>query len=145
MPATKSSCKKAKTKAEKAFKKKPDPAGKSMIEQADALMKDQKFDDAEAKYKEAETTCSNSTAQKVTKPNDNKPKKAPAPPKEAKKEEEEAAVDESALLPQPGQKIAKGTEESTPNYAVNTDDMLEQLKKDTGGKWRTRFPPEPNG
>ena len=144
MPATKSSVKKAKTKADKAYKKKPDPTGKEMITEAEALMKDQKWDEAEAKFKEAEATCSNSSAKKETKPNDNKPKKEPKKPA-AKDSVEEEVVDESNLLPTPGQIYAKGDDKSSPNYAVNTSAMLDTLKTETNGRWRTRFPPEPNG
>jgi glutaminyl-tRNA synthetase len=117
-----------------------------MITEADALLKDGKFDEAFALYNKAEETCKNSSAAKATKPNDNKPKvKKDAKPKAGAQEEETVEDESKKILPPPGQIIAKGDESSSPNYAINTEAFLADLKRETDGNWRTRFPPEPNG
>ena len=84
--------------------------------------------------------------------------KAPKAPKAPKTGKEAGAVvakeDEGVVLkselPEPKDNVgyhAKGgrTLEEDPGYWVNTPKALAAHLKATGGKWMTRFPPEPNG
>jgi len=141
-----SQCKKAKTKAEKAFKKKQDPEGRQLLDQAGALMKEKKFEEAIILFKKAEEVCKSSTVEAAKKV------KAPAPKKDAvqkgkpEKQQEAKVEDESEKLLPPAQIYPKGSSKDSPNYSKNTQEMLEEFKAHAPkGLWRTRFPPEPNG
>lgn len=88
--------------------------------------------------------------------------KAAAPPKpkkekikqEVKKEEPEEEARPDEKLPTPQNNIGyhakasvgeKAALEQDPGYWKNSPEVLAKHLKDTGGKWQTRFPPEPNG
>jgi hypothetical protein len=90
--------------------------------------------------------------------------KAAAPPKEKKpkeekpKEEKVEVVEEVARpdekLPTPQDNVGyhakasvgeKAVLEEDPGYWKNSPEALARHLKETGGKWQTRFPPEPNG
>lgn len=135
-----SQCKKAKTKAEKAFKKKQDVEGKKVIDEGVGLMKEKRFEEAVALFKKAEELCKNSNVQA------SKKVKVKQPPKDKQVKKEVQAVDESRSLLAPAQIYPKGDEKDVPNYSKNTQDMLDDFKAHAPeGLWRTRFPPEPNG
>eukprot|EP00286_Rhodomonas_abbreviata_P008527 CAMPEP_0181328332 /NCGR_PEP_ID=MMETSP1101-20121128/22648_1 /TAXON_ID=46948 /ORGANISM="Rhodomonas abbreviata, Strain Caron Lab Isolate" /LENGTH=95 /DNA_ID=CAMNT_0023437191 /DNA_START=31 /DNA_END=315 /DNA_ORIENTATION=+ len=73
---TKSAAKKAKSEAEKFFKKKSDPEGQALIEQGDAAMKEGNLAQAVELYNKATAVCQASTAdgvKKVKAPKEEKP------------------------------------------------------------------------
>ena len=128
----------------------PDPAGLAKIAEGVALQAEKKLDECLACYEEALAICKASTvaaapkAPKVSKADSNEAKQA------AVANEDEAAVDESAswLKPPSENKVAKACTYDIPegrNYAINDDARLAENLAATAGRWRTRFPPEPNG
>ena len=144
--ATKSSAKSAKSDAQKFYKKKPDPEGAKLIEQGEEALKAGDFDKAKALFDKATEVCKSSTAQAE------KPKKEPKPPPvegEAVKKDEGAQASRVLLLSKPAENMqAKPVREGVPaekNYAANSSERLQAHLKATGGKYMTRFPPEPNG
>ena len=86
------------------------------------------------------------------KPKEPKKNKAEAAAKAPEPEVEEARPDEKLPTPQNnvgyhakasvGEKAALGQD---PGYWTNSPEVLTKHLKETGGKWQTRFPPEPNG
>ena len=151
---SKAAAKSAKTDAGKAAKKRPDPEGVKLIEQGDAAMAEKDFAKAIELFTQAQASCAASTVDVVAK--DKKPK-APADPaasaedaakKEAAKKEEEERKPR-LVLRNPSENVqAKPLREGVSaehNYALNTDEQLRAHVQATGGKYRTRFPPEPNG
>jgi len=146
--ATKSSAKSAKGDAQKYFKKKPDPEGAKLIEQGEEALKASDFNKAKELFDKATELCKNSTAQAE------KPKKEPKPAatEAAKKDAitgEGAQAARVLLLSKPADNmqakpLRDGVAESY-NYAANTPDTLKGHMSATGGIYRTRFPPEPNG
>ena len=52
-----------------------------------------------------------------------------------------------SILNKPGDLLAKKKEidAKLPNYAKNSEENMKKHLENTGGKYRTRFPPEPNG
>ena len=152
---SKAAAKSAKTDAGKAAKKRPDPEGVKLIEQGDAAMAEKDFAKAIELFTQAQASCAASTVDVVAK--DKKPK-APADPaasaedaakKEAAKKEEEEERKPRLVLRNPSENVqAKPLREGVSaehNYALNTDEQLRAHVQATGGKYRTRFPPEPNG
>jgi len=92
--------------------------------------------------------------QKLAKKAAPKPAKAPKAPKpdknKAAAEPEAPPAEPEEKLPFPADNVgyhAKGgsTLEEDPGYWKNTEANLQAHLKATGGKWQTRFPPEPNG
>ena len=76
--ASKSAVKAAKADAGKAAKKKPDPEGLALIEQAEAALAAKDLESALSLFKQAEAKCKASSVESVAK--EKKPKeKAPAP------------------------------------------------------------------
>jgi glutaminyl-tRNA synthetase len=151
-PVTQSGAKTAKKAFEKVAKKKPDPAGLALAEEAQAALTAKDFATAKEKFQRAQALCEASDAKPAARPKPAKPdgdaggagKSGDA--KDAKPEEAEKEV----LLPQPGSeghRVAKDKANlgDLPNFAVNSDAKLSEHLTATGGRWRTRFPPEPNG
>lgn len=142
--------KKAKANFEKVAKKKPDPTGLALGKEAQAALVEKRYANAKELFERAQTICE-SSAIKATKPKRAKPNgsqeaennDAPASP------EDDIASEVS--LPQPGSEghlIAKNKlnlPQGACNYAINTSCRLAEHLNATGGKWQTRFPPEPNG
>jgi len=143
---TKSAAKKAKSEAEKFFKKKSDPEGQALIEQGDAAMKEGDLAKAVELYNKATAVCQASTAEGVKKTK--APKEAKEGAEETQKEEGNSAA-AKLLLSSPKDNIqSKPMRDGVPderNYAKNTAEHLAAHLKATGGKYITRFPPEPNG
>jgi glutaminyl-tRNA synthetase len=151
-PVTQSGAKTAKKAFEKVAKKKPDPAGLALAEEAQAALTAKDFATAKEKFQRAQALCEASDAKPAARPKPAKPdgdaggagKSGDA--KDAKPEKAEKEV----LLPQPGSeghRVAKDKANlgDLPNFAVNSDVKLREHLTATGGRWRTRFPPEPNG
>jgi len=145
--ASKSSVKKAKGKAEKISRKKPDPAGLEVLEKAHKAFAEKKFNEALSLYEEARILCEKSSAVAVKAPR--LPKQKPkAPVKTEEKEEPPEDISERWLKNPTDNKIAKFCDYEFPeseNYAINHPGKLEEHLKKTGGMWKLRFPPEPNG
>ena len=145
---SKAAAKNAKTDAGKAAKKRPDSEGVKLIEQGDAAMADKDFAKALELFTQAKARCEASSVEVVSK--EKKPK-APAAPtanvEDAAKEEEERKP--RLVLRNPSENLqAKPLREGVSaehNYALNTDEQLRAHLQATGGSYRTRFPPEPNG
>ena len=151
--ATKSGAKNAATDAKKAAKKKPDPEGLKLIEDAEAAFKTNDFEKAVALYKEAEAKCKASTAEAAPK---EKKEKAPKESKQpdAAAAAATAAAEEEAKKPRLYLSVPTENLQAKPlrdgvdaahNYALNPEEKLKAHLAATGGKFRTRFPPEPNG
>jgi glutaminyl-tRNA synthetase len=150
---TQSGAKKAKKEFEKVAKKKPDPEGLKLADEAQAALTGKDFAKAKELFEKAQAVCEASEVKAVkTKP----PKPAGgegggadakgAGAKSAPEEEVQKEVD----LPQPGSeghRVAKDKANlgDLPNFAINSPERLAEHLAATGGKWRTRFPPEPNG
>ena len=147
-----SAAKKALKAAEKQSKKRPDPLGLEAIEAGMAAMKLKEYAKAKEAFERAEELCAKSSVKAEGKP------KAPKAAKEGGEKASKAAavkVEKSALeathLPSPGSEghvTAKSKDNLPPgakNYAVNSAEAMKAHLAATGGKWRTRFPPEPNG
>ena len=147
---SKSAVKAAKADAGKAAKKKPDPEGLKLIEQGDAALAAKDLEKALALFKEAEAACKNSAVEAVAK---EKPKKEAAP-KEKAADTTAAEADSKQKAPrlylsspaenQQAKPLREGVD-AAHNYALNPSEKLAAHLKATGGKYRTRFPPEPNG
>ena len=151
--ASKSAVKNAKADAAKAAKKKPDPAGVALMEQAEAALAAKELDRALALFKQAEETFKTSTMEAVAK---EKKEKAPPKPKDAPPDAVVAASAEEAAKKQPRLYLSLPEEntqakplregvDSEHNYAANSAQKLQAHLKATGGIVKTRFPPEPNG
>jgi len=153
---SKSAAKNAKADAAKASKKKPDPNGLELIEQADAAFDAKDFEKAVSLYISAKEICEASAVAVVS-----KEKKAKTDANSAVKP---TGGDEVAQLPlepavedrQPRLYLRAPCEneqakplrdgvDAVHNYAQNTSAQLQAHLKATGGAVRTRFPPEPNG
>lgn len=147
--------KKAKSNFEKVAKKKPDPAGLALAEEAQAALTGKDFAKAKALYEQAQALCEASDAKAVKAPKPQKPQGAPGggggggggggskPPAEED-------VEKEVSLPQPGSeghRVAKNKANlgDLPNFAINSEERMAAHLAATGGIWRTRFPPEPNG
>ena len=152
-PVTASGAKTAKKAFEKVAKKKPDPAGLALGEEAQAALTAKDFASAKDMWQRAQAMCEASDAKPV------KQSKTPklegggaegaANPGKGK-EAGEPTAEKEVHLPQPGSeghKVAKNKHNlgDLPNYAINSDEKLQEHLQSTNSKWRTRFPPEPNG
>ena len=152
-PVTQSGAKTAKKAFEKVAKKKPDPAGLALAEEAQAALTGKDFATAKEKFQRAQALCEASDAKPAARPKPAKPAGdagGAGQAKDAKAAKPEEAVDKEVLLPQPGSeghRVAKDKANlgDLPNFAVNSDAKLMEHLRSTGSKWRTRFPPEPNG
>mmetsp|Transcript_11755 Transcript_11755/g.17011 ORF Transcript_11755/g.17011 Transcript_11755/m.17011 type:complete len:694 (+) Transcript_11755:74-2155(+) len=149
MPATKNAAKKVRTKLFKQAKNRDlDSEATAKIEEGDAALKDKRFDDAIAAFEAANPLvlkCPKKVQAKKT-PKANAGNGGGK--KKAQKEEEVVSdIDVGKLLPisPENNKVAKFSPIQTCSYAVNTPENLAAHLKATGGKWQTRFPPEPNG
>mmetsp|Transcript_58856 Transcript_58856/g.139034 ORF Transcript_58856/g.139034 Transcript_58856/m.139034 type:complete len:703 (+) Transcript_58856:71-2179(+) len=139
---TKSGAKTAKSDAQKFSKRRPDPAGLAKLEEGDAALKAGDFTAAKALFDQAADICKNSSVTGEKKAKE---------PKEAKPAADaEPAVEPMRLyLSNPkdnlqAKPMREGVDEKE-NYAKNTPELLAEHLKVTGGKYITRFPPEPNG
>jgi glutaminyl-tRNA synthetase len=142
--------KKAKASFEKVAKKKPDPMGLALGKKAQAALVQKDYASAKELFERAQAICE-ASVNKAMKTKRAKPsgsqeaeiKVAPANPKDDMANE--------VNLPQPGSDghvIAKSKinlPRGAYNYAINTSSRLAEHLTATGGKWQTRFPPEPNG
>lgn len=60
-------------------------------------------------------------------------------------------MEKEVSLPQPGSeghltaKFKANLPSHAKNFAINTPERMAEHRAATGGKWQTRFPPEPNG
>mmetsp|Transcript_53867 Transcript_53867/g.127166 ORF Transcript_53867/g.127166 Transcript_53867/m.127166 type:complete len:724 (+) Transcript_53867:16-2187(+) len=143
---TQSAAKKCRAKAEKATKRKPDPEGIKKFEEGDEALKAKDFAKAKECFDAAEALCAASSAvsAKPKGPKDPTPK-ATKPAAAATAAEEEPAEEENPV------KVLKHPRENTDArgpglpFARNSPELLAAHLEATGGKWRTRFPPEPNG
>ena len=146
---SKAAAKNAKTDAGKAAKKRPDPEGLKLIEQGDAAMADKDFAKAIELFTQAKTCCESSSVETVAKEKKPKAPAAPTASAEKKQEEEEEERKPRLVLRNPAENLqAKPLREGVDaehNYALNTDAQLRAHLETTGGKYMTRFPPEPNG
>ena len=141
--ATKSGAKTAKADAQKFSKRRPDPVGLAKLEEGDAALKAGDFTAAKALFDQAAEICKTSSVtgeKKAKEPKEVKPVADIA----------ESAVEPMRLyLSKPTENIqAKPMREGVAekaNYAKNTPELLAAHVKATGGKFITRFPPEPNG
>ena len=151
---SKSAAKNAKADAGKASKKKPDPEGLKLVEEADKAFEAKDFEKAVALYIEAKEKCDSSGVAAVGK--EKKPKEASGPAEAAKSggaaasmEPEPPAEEKKPKLylrnPTENMQAKPLREGQENNYAKNTLEKLQIHLKATGGAIRTRFPPEPNG
>ena len=151
---SKTAVKNAKADAGKAAKKKPDPEGLALLEAGEKAMVMKDLEKALALFKEAEAKCKASEVTVV--PKEKKPK---APPAEKEGGAKPAADGDAEEAKKPKLYLSQPTEnqqakpadrlkdgvKDVHNYAANASEQLAAHLKATGGKFRTRFPPEPNG
>ncbi len=155
--ASKSAAKSAKTDAGKAAKKKPDPEGLALIAKADAAMAAKDFAEAIRLYQEGEAKCRASSASAAPKEKKPKPPQPDADgggkPAAAGAAADAAAAEEEAK-PRLYLELPASNTQAKPlreggdaacNYAANAPVTLAAHLAATGGAYRTRFPPEPNG
>jgi len=163
---TMSGAKKAKANYDKVAKKKPDPAGLALGEEAAAALTAKDYARAKELFEKGQALCevskAKATKSKVPpKPEDagsggdgggggkNASATAASAATEAAAAEEE--VEKEVHLPQPGSeghlvaKFKANLPAIAKNFAVNTPKRMAAHLAATGGKWQTRFPPEPNG
>ena len=148
-----SAAKRALKEAQKKSKKRPDPRGLELIERGVAAMKVKDYSTAIAAFEEAEGVCATSEvkAEKVEKVPRGEGKKRTVETAEGGGEERGRDALDATHLPEPGSEghvTAKMKEHLPPgskNYAVNSIARMAEHLMATGGRWRTRFPPEPNG
>ena len=145
---TQSAAKNAKKAAEKQSKKRPDPDGLAEIARGMEAMSVKDFATAKACFERAEVMCANSSVKgegKVKAPKEKKETPTAAAPT-AKQD----ALD-ATHLPKPGSaghvtaKMKENLPPGATNYAINSVQSMAEHLRETGGRWRTRFPPEPNG
>jgi glutaminyl-tRNA synthetase len=153
-PVTQSGAKTAKKNFEKVAKKKPDPAGLALAEEAQAALTGKDYATAKEKFQAAQALCEASDAKPAARAKPAKPLAGDGdgakPDKGSTGSKESEEVVKEVLLPKPGSeghRVAKDKANlgDLPNYAVNSTEKLEQHLAATGSMWRTRFPPEPNG
>jgi|TARA_B110000259_G_scaffold68369_1_gene80579 glutaminyl-tRNA synthetase len=154
-PVTQSGAKTAKKNFEKVAKKKPDPAGLALGEEAQAALTAKDFGAAKDLFTQAQTLCEASDVKpakqvKPAKPSEGASEGAAAKHKPGKGTADEPEVQKEVNLPAPGSdghRVAKNKANlgDLPNYAVNIETRLNEHLVETNSKWRTRFPPEPNG
>ena len=154
-------------KADVASKKKPDAEGIRLLEEGVKALEMKDYDKALPLFEKAYKTCMESSVEMVKRDKGGgggeDGKKKPAAGAGAatgkknnnnKKEEEQQQEHKDAceeavkfILNKPGDLLAKKKEidAKLPNYAKNTEENMTKHLENTGGKYRTRFPPEPNG
>ena len=147
-----SAAKKALKAAEKVTKKRPDPSALDAIARGMAAMRVKAYGEAKAAFESAEAICATTTVRAEAKAKEGgEGGKAKAKTNaKANAAETQDALD-ATHLPKPGSEghvTAKQKENLPPgakNYAINSVAAMADHLAATGGKWRTRFPPEPNG
>jgi|MDSW01.2.fsa_nt_gb glutaminyl-tRNA synthetase len=152
MEVTLSAGKKAKAAFEKVSKRKPDPAGLLLGKQAQEIFLTKDYAKAKVLFESARELCENSEAKAAKAKQHKGPSTRVA---ESDSSPITSIIDETlnleVSLPEPGSEghlIAKQRGSwplGAKNFAVNTSIGLSEHLKTTGGKWQTRFPPEPNG
>jgi glutaminyl-tRNA synthetase len=158
MKASKSATVKMHKKAANAAKKKPDLDGIALLELGVKAMDLKEYDKALPLFEEAYKTCMESTKVEMVKrektegggeKNVNTTKKNTKETTTEKEQHQKDACEEAVklILNKPGELLAKKKEidAKLPNYAKNSEENMKRHMENTGGKYRTRFPPEPNG
>jgi len=169
--ASKGETKKMRDKAEKAWKKKPDEEGMRLLNLGIKEMDLKDFDRALSLFELSYKTCMESAcersdfgkssakkgdlealerekngAENDANDSNNKKKKSDV---NAIVVEEKDACEEAVkfVLNKPGDLLAKKKEidQRLPNYAMNNERAMKEHLEHTKGKYRTRFPPDPNG
>ena len=146
--------KKAKANFEKTAKKKPDPAGLAIGKEAQAALVQKDYSKAKELFENARNICEASAvratkaAKSVRKTNSGGENLSAVIQCSATLQDD---ADREIILPPPGSEghlFAKHKANLPPfaqNYAINTSAQMAEHLSITGGKWQTRFPPEPNG
>ena len=146
--------KKAKANFEKTAKKKPDPAGLAIGKEAQAALVQKDYSKAKEPFENARNICEASAvratkaAKSVRKTNSGGENLSAVIQCSATLQDD---ADREIILPPPGSEghlFAKHKANLPPfaqNYAINTSARMAEHLSITGGKWQTRFPPEPNG
>lgn len=146
--------KKAKANFEKTAKKKPDPAGLAIGKEAQAALVQKDYSKAKELFENARNICEASAvratkaAKSVRKTNSGGENLSAVIQCSATLQDDAAR---EIILPPPGSEghlFAKHKANLPPfaqNYAINTSARMAEHLSITGGKWQTRFPPEPNG
>lgn len=146
--------KKAKANFEKTAKKKPDPAGLAIGKEAQAALVQKDYSKAKELFEKARNICEASAvratkaAKSVRKTNSGGENLSAVIQCSATLQDD---ADREIILPPPGSEghlFAKHKANLPPfaqNYAINTSARMAEHLSITGGKWQTRFPPEPNG
>ncbi len=146
--------KKAKANFEKTAKKKPDPAGLAIGKEAQAALVQKDYSKAKELFETARNICEASAvratkaAKSVRKTNSGGENLSAVVQCSATLQDD---ADREIILPPPGSEghlFAKHKANLPPfaqNYAINTSARMAEHLSITGGKWQTRFPPEPNG
>ena len=152
---SKKAVKNALADATKASKKRPDPEGLRLIEQGESAFAAKDLDKALELFKLAEEKCKHSVVDAVAKEKKPKAVKPEVTDASAGKEADAAVAEsEAAKKPRLYLSIPKDNNQAKPlregvdpdhNYAANTESRLSTHLVATGGAFRTRFPPEPNG
>jgi len=147
---TKSGAKAAKSDAQKYYKRRNDPAGLAKIEAGEEAMKAGDFAKAKELFDAATEICKSSTVEKTAKPKAEKPEaKAGGADSVQQKAAPDSLSSSKLLLSKPAENIqSKKMRDGVPethNYAKNSEERLKEHLCVTGGKYITRFPPEPNG
>ena len=146
--------KKAKANFEKTAKKKPDPAGLAIGKEAQVALVQKDYSKAKELFENARNICEASAvratkaAKSVRKTNSGGENLSAVIQCSATIQDD---ADREIILPPPGSEghlFAKHKANLPPfaqNYAINTSARMAEHLSITGGKWQTRFPPEPNG
>jgi len=153
-----SAAKKAMKSAEKKSKKRPDPAGLEALELGMKAMAIKDYASAKAAFDRCEELCANSDVALVPRQKAGKEKgkaddggEGKKKPAEAAKAKEQPDALDATQLPEPGSdrhvcaKMKDNLPPGAKNYAINSVQRMSEHLAKTKGKWRTRFPPEPNG
>lgn len=135
-------------------KKKPDPAGLAIGKEAQAALVQKDYSKAKELFENARNICEASAvratkaAKSVRKTNSGGENLSAVIQCSATLQDD---ADREIILPPPGSEghlFAKHKANLPPfaqNYAINTSARMAEHLSITGGKWQTRFPPEPNG
>ena len=135
-------------------KKKPDPAGLAIGKEAQAALVQKDYSKAKELFEKARNICEASAvratkaAKSVRKTNSGGENLSAVVQCSATLQDD---ADREIILPPPGSEghlFAKHKANLPPfaqNYAINTSARMAEHLSITGGKWQTRFPPEPNG
>jgi glutaminyl-tRNA synthetase len=144
---SKSHAKVLKTKAEKAWKKRPSPDGKAKIEEGSRFMSKENNDLSKAckLFIEAEALCNSFDC--------GLSERAPSKVVDVgivdtrKGNESMSLAPKLPVLSEPWSRVAKESDGvlEADSLAINSPRVLSECKGAEDGIWRTRFPPEPNG